>query len=131
MAAVAANTNNVLTFCESDCTKLWVQNDADLTVKSVVVRQSGDNEICVSSKRVHSQNLAGDSGNGRGEWFTIKANKACDYNVTFKTSAGCTGDKIATMTSSKIKDGMRAAILKQRCGGLKARVRVDRNYPAD
>jgi hypothetical protein len=52
------------------------------------------------------------------DWFKIEANKACEYEVSFVTSNGCTGDKTKTFSTARVADNYVVVTLRKACGSL-------------
>lgn len=115
---MAEQKGSTLDFCtgNTNCVTLNVQNVASVTVQSVTVSQLADAAAgCVAEDKRHTANLRGRT---QGDWFAIKANKACSYKIKFVTPDGCTGNKTAKLTKGDVAKGYVVAKLKRACGSL-------------
>lgn len=115
-AVTAKEQGSPLDFCNggSNCVTLSAQNGSGATAQSVTVRQLAGAGCTAETKR-HTANLRGGM---YGDWFAIKANKACDYEIKFVTSDGCTGNKTTKLTADRIANGYVVARMRKACGTL-------------
>lgn len=107
--------------CAADeyCKLFFVQNSTLVVVTTVVVRrQSSSLEQCESEELRFQRNLL------TGEGFVVEADERCRYEIVYKTTNGCLGDKKAAMTPAKLEDGENKVVLTGAgCGTLKAKTR--------
>lgn len=121
--AMAGTAAAQASFCGSgqSCLGLKVSNNSSALVTSVKLTQESTNGACTKEAHNVSQNLAGiagGSGAGGGQSFTIGVNTACQYKVKYKTTSGCMGKKTAHMTPKKFAAGQTYVDLSGSCGSL-------------
>lgn len=124
--AGSARAEKTPNFCGSakgtdNCVKVLVENDANVTAISVKIAQKEDTAAsCAKLEKKHKDNLVGAGLNDHGDYFTFFAKVGCSYRVTFKTTKGCGGDKVAKLTAKKIKKGQSRVVFSGNCGSLHA-----------
>ena len=109
---------------DENCKLFHVQNATAVVVEAVVVRrESSSEEVCEPMQLRYQANLVFSEG------FTVEADDRCRYEVVFRTTSGCTGDKKANMTPTKLDEGENKVVLGGAgCGTLKAKTR--KNFPS-
>lgn len=118
-------------FCDSDdngCLKAWVENRSSALVTAVnITEQHGDDSCEGGLKKTQDNNMVGGAGAAEGAEFSFRAKKICKYKVKFKTTSGCTGDKVQHLTPSDFKDGYYVVKLDNACGTLNAKKSKNRS----
>lgn len=111
-------------FCtaQTECFYAFVENDASATVTSVNITQQDGKQSCDKVEKTIKQNLAGGTGIDPGQSAKWAANPVCRYKVVFKTTKGCTGDKVAHLKPSHMADERNVVKLQGACGSLSAGV---------
>ncbi|MEL7040392.1 MAG: hypothetical protein AAGL90_02640 [Pseudomonadota bacterium] len=111
-------------FCsnETECFYAFVDNEASVTVTSVNITQQDGKQSCAKVEKTVKQNLAGGTGMDPGQNAKWAANPVCRYKVVFKTTKGCTGDKVAHLKPSHMADDRNVVKLQGACGTLRAGV---------
>jgi len=113
-----------INFCDADearCTKAWVENRSSALVTAVnITEQHGDDSCDGGLKKTQEQNMVGGARVAEGAEFAFYAKKFCKYKVKFKTTSGCTGDKVQHLKPSDFADGYYVVKLNNACGTLNA-----------
>lgn len=127
LVAVSGPASAQMGFCEygKTCTKVKIANDSSGLVKAVNITQKTTDGACDYKKIKHGDNLSGLGGGPgglKGESFTIRLRTTCEYKIKYKTTSGCTGDKVAHITPEKFTAGKNAVSLSEACGTLKTNV---------
>lgn len=111
-------------FCDADeggCTKAWVENRSSALVTAVnITEQHGDDSCEGGLKKTQEQNMVGGARVAEGAEFAFYAKKICKYKIKFKTTSGCTGDKVQHLKPSDFEDGYFVVKLNNACGTLNA-----------
>lgn len=120
-AAQASEVN----FCSSEegiCTKAWVENASSALVTSVdITEEHGDDSCDGGLKKTQEQNMVGGASAAEGAEFAFYAKKNCKYKIKFKTTDGCTGDKVQHLKPSDFADEYNVVKLINACGTLNAK----------
>lgn len=127
LTAVSGPASAQMGFCEygKTCTKVKVANDSSALVKAVNITQKTTDGACDYKKIKHGDNLSGlggGQGGLEGQSFKIRMKTTCEYKIKYKTTSGCTGDKVAHITPTKFSAGKDAVSLSEACGTLKTNV---------
>ena len=126
LAALPANAERTVRadFCttQTECFYAFVENDASVTVTSVNITQQDGTQSCDREEKTIKQDLAGGTGMDPGQNAKWAANPVCRYKVVFKTTKGCTGDKVAHLKPSHMADNRNVVKLQGACGSLSAGV---------
>lgn len=112
---------------EKDCTSVKIFNGSSALVKSVKVTQQTTDGACEKVEHKYSKNLStvgGGSVGIRPKSITLHFKNTCRYKVKFKTTSGCTGDKVGHIGPSAFAKGKNAVGLLHDCGSLKVGVRT-------
>ncbi|MEL7108782.1 MAG: hypothetical protein AAGL99_05910 [Pseudomonadota bacterium] len=113
-----------INFCDSDeggCIKAWVENRSSALVTAVnITEQNGDDSCDGGLKKTEEKNMVGGARVAEGAEFAFYAKKICKYKVKFKTTSGCTGDKVQHLKPSDFADGYYVVKLNNACGTLNA-----------
>ncbi|MEM9572424.1 MAG: hypothetical protein AAF996_13250 [Pseudomonadota bacterium] len=126
LAPLAPNAQaSEVNFCEAGtdgCLKAWVENRSSALVKAVnITEQNGDDSCDGGLKKTQERNMVGGAGAAEGAEFAFYAKTICKYKVKFKTTSGCTGDKVQHLTPSDFDDGYFVVKLDNACGTLNAK----------
>jgi len=107
-------------FCgNGSCQTIAIINRSSATVTRVKFRQFSEqswNTACPKLNKSRKKNM------GMNDKFKVKLKTVCSYRITFKTTKGCTGNKVAYLTPDKMRDGYYAVALRRGCDDLKAMV---------
>jgi len=118
-------------FCDSEdngCLKVWVENRSSALVTAVnITEQHGDDSCEGGLKKTQDRNMVGGAGAAEGAEFSFRAKEICKYKVKFKTTSGCSGDKVQHLTPSNFEDGYHVVKLDNACGTLNAKKSQNRS----
>lgn len=121
----AASAQMGFCYYGNSCTTVKVYNDSSALVKAVNITQKTTDGACEYKKVKHGDNLSGlggGQGGLKGQSFTIRMKTTGEYKIKYKTTSGCTGDKVAHLTPAKFSAGKDAVSLSEACGTLKTNV---------
>ncbi|MEM9572425.1 MAG: hypothetical protein AAF996_13255 [Pseudomonadota bacterium] len=112
-------------FCkegEGGCLKAWVENQSSALVTSVDITEQYGADTCNGGlKLTQESNMVGGGGLSEGASFAILLRKACRYKFKFKTTSGCTGDKVQHLEPEDFADEYNVVKLTKACGTLDAK----------
>ena len=112
-------------FCANldTCQNVYVENNASVTVLAVTLTQEQGDSSCEGGvKKTVSRALAGGTGIDPGQSFKFSANSICKYKIAFKTTKGCTGDKVTHIRPKDFTKAFDTVKLQGACGTLNAKV---------
>ena len=111
-------------FCgeAKNCQNIRIHNRSAALVTSVKVTQEKTDGACALDERNFSQNLNGMGGaNFEGDSFLLNVNTDCKYKIKYKTTDGCSGDKVTHLSPGNFAAGKNYSELLYGCGTLKAK----------
>ncbi len=130
LAGTAAHASEV-NFCNADdglCIKAWVENASAALVTSVdITEERGDDSCDGGLKKTQKQNMVGGASAAEGAEFAFYAKSNCKYKIKFKTTDGCTGDKVQHLKPSDFADDYNVVKLINTCGTLNAKKSKNRS----
>lgn len=130
ITALAGAAHATEGYCDADeegCTQVKIFNGSSALVKSVKVTQQTTEGACDVVEHKYSKNLStvgGGSAGIRPKSITLHFSDTCRYKVKFKTTSGCTGDKVGHIGPSRFAEGQNAVGLLHDCGSLKVGIRT-------
>lgn len=124
LSALVSNASEV-DFCkegEGGCLKAWVENQSSALVTSVdITEQYGDESCNGGLKLTQEANMVGGGAVTEGASFAILLRKSCRYKFKFKTTNGCTGDKVQHLEPDDFANDYNVVKLTKACGTLDAK----------
>ena len=124
IAATNPASAEAASFCANlnTCKNVYVENNASVTVLAVnITQEQGDSSCEGGVKKTVSRDLAGGTGIDPGQSFKFSANAICKYKIAFKTTKGCTGDKVTHIGPKDFKKTFNTVKLQGACGTLNAK----------
>ncbi|MBI1182507.1 MAG: hypothetical protein GC201_18345 [Alphaproteobacteria bacterium] len=105
------------------CLTAYVQNSASVTVTSIDIDQEkGASGTCDPVRKRVDRTVLGGTDLDPGQQFRVSVDSSCEYKISFNTTKGCTGDKVAHLRKRHFDEQRNYVKMRGACGSLETTV---------